>query len=292
MQSAVKRARWVRLAFGAGMIATTLLVLGLAWGPGVVSGRLPDLLLALLDRHSVRATARGDYTSVIFLHHSTGNNLIAQGGVRERFAAAGYDFWDHHYNRTGLRNPDGGRTGYSYRIPQDNTDPDGLAKLFAQRAYSLPLNAFSGLLQHEVIIFKSCFPASNITSEAQLQQYQSWYVDMREVMDRHPDRLFVVLSPPPLNPVATTPEAAARARAFADWLSSPEYLAGHPNVYVFDLFDQLIEDDPAAADYNMLRVDYREGEDSHPNRRANEAVGPVFVEAVIAAVERYREEAE
>ncbi|MDP2860532.1 MAG: hypothetical protein Q8N98_02350, partial [bacterium] len=35
---------------------------------------------------------------VIFLHHSVGQGLVAQGGVRERLTALGYEFYDHGYN--------------------------------------------------------------------------------------------------------------------------------------------------------------------------------------------------
>jgi hypothetical protein len=293
------RARRFAIAGGA-IGAIAVLAIGSLLGFRLLTGRnlgfglwrVKHLGLALLDRQAVRATANGDYTSVIFLHHSTGDNLIKEGSVRARFTEADYDFWDHHYNARGLQDPDGHLTGYSYRIPQDNTDPDGLARIFDQRVYPLPVNALSGLLQHEVIVFKSCFPASDITSDAQLQQYKAWYLGMRDTMDRHRDKVFVVMSPPPLNPSATTPEAAARARAFADWLTSDAYLAGHSNVFAFDFFDHLAEDDPAAPDYNMLRAEYRiDAQDSHPNQRANEAVGPAFADAVMAAAERYRKAA-
>ncbi len=259
-------------------------------GLGVRLWRIKHLALAILDHQSVTHLNHGAYTNVIFLHHSTGGNLINQGGVRERFTEAGFDFWDHHYNQTGLSRPDGSSAGYNYRIPGDNTDPDGLANIFAQPVYALPLNALSGLLQHEVIVFKSCFPASNIVSDEQLEQDKVWYLGMRDVMDAHPDRVFVVMSPPPLNPAATTPEAAARARAFADWLTSDEYLEGHPNVFAFDFFDQLAEDDPSSSEVNMLRAEYRlEGEDSHPNQVANVTVGPIFAKAVMDAALNYRE---
>ena len=257
--------------------------------PAVIH-RVKHVPQAVLDRGSVTADNRGDFTNVIFLHHSTGGALIREGGVRELFTAAGFDFWDHNYNRYGLVRPDGSPTGYSYSIPDDNTDPDGLARIFAQRARPLPTNALSGLLQHEVIVFKSCFPASNLTSEAQLQQYKDWYLGMRDVMDAHPDRAFVVMSPPPLHPAATTPEDAARARAFADWLTSPAYLDGHPNVFAFDFFDALAEADPASPEANMLRAAYRpDAVDSHPNQAANEAVGPLFADAVMQAARAYRE---
>jgi hypothetical protein len=274
------------LAFG--LWVAVRLVTGRDLGFGL--WRIKHLGLAVLDSSSVTAENRGEYTNVIFLHHSTGKNLIEQGGVRELFTEAGFDFWDHDYNFPGLRRPDGSETGYSYRIPDDNTDPDGLANIFAQRVHALPLNALSGLLQHEVIVFKSCFPASDITSDEQLEQYKSWYLGIRDVMDQYPDHVFVVMSPPPLNPAATTPEAAARARAFADWLTSDEYLDGHPNVYTFDFFGYLAEDDSTSPEVNMLKAEYRpDGEDSHPNQVANMTVGPVFAKAVMDAAVNYRE---
>jgi len=242
----------------------------------------------VIDSRSVSGYSHGDFANVIFLHHSTGRNLIEQGGVRERFAEAGYDFWDHDYTWPGLRRPDGSYTNYSYKIPDDNTDPDGLAGIFAQRVYGLPRNAFSGLLQHEVIAFKSCYPVSHIVNDEQLEEYKSYYLDMRDVMDQHPDRIFIVLTPPPLIPAVTDAEAAARARAFANWLTSDEYLSGHPNVFTFDFFDYLAEDGLILPDFNMLRAEYREGEDSHPNKTANEIIGPIFVDFIIDAVQEYR----
>jgi len=205
-----------------------------------VSGRAK----ALLGSSSVKATSTGDYTNIIFLHHSVGHNLIDQGQVRELFTQSGYDFYDHDYNHLGLRNPDGEYLGYGYNIPNDNTDPDGLAAIFSQPVYPFPLNAFSGLLQHEVIIFKSCFPVSDITGEEKLDEYKAYYLEMREAMDQHPDKIFILVTPPPINPAETNSEIAARARRFADWLVSDEYLAGRRNIFAFDFFDYLAEDDP------------------------------------------------
>ena len=127
-------------------------------GPGLrrlVSSQLHpaiNLVRAAQDSQYVSSYRHGDFTDIIFLHHSVGHNLIEQGRVREKLAAAGYDFWDHDYNYPGLRGPDKQVRGYDYNIPDDNTDPDGLARIFTQRPYGLPLNAFSGLLQHEVIV--------------------------------------------------------------------------------------------------------------------------------------------
>jgi len=237
--------------------------------------------------------AADGFTDVIFLHHSCGSNLIAQGNVRQGLTALGYDFWDHGYNSQGLTDPDGNSAGINYNIPGDNTNPDGFADIFAQTLYTepaypaAPANAFSGLMRHEVIAFKSCYPASGISSDAMLEQYKTWYLSIRDTADAHPDHIFIALSPPPLNPVSTDADDAARARAFANWLKSSEYLEGHPNLFSFDFFDLLAEPDPGEPDYNMLRAEYRSGSDSHPNATANGIIGPIFVAFVDQCVQTY-----
>jgi hypothetical protein len=234
----------------------------------------------------------GSYRNVIFLHHSTGANLIAQGDVRRLFAERGYQFWDHGYNYQGVVRPDETSVGASYRIPgnlnRGNTDVDGLAVLFQQPVTDPPSNAFSRLLRHEVIAFKSCFPNSAIKDAAMQEQFQAWYLEMRDVFDAHPDRIFILVTSPPLHPLATNPDEAARARAIANWLKSDEYLVGHSNVFVFDFFDLLA--DPGT---NMLSAEYQpspDESDSHPNRQANEIIGPLFVEFVDQAVKTYQAE--
>jgi hypothetical protein len=242
--------------------------------------------MAVLNSSSV--SGDGDFTNVIFLHHSTGRNLIEHGRVRELFTEQGYDFWDHDYNGIGVMRPDASPAGFHYRVPDDNTNPDGYARIFAQPVYGLPINTFSGLLQHEVVVFKSCFPVSDITSDGQLETYEEHYLSIRDSMGQHLNTLFVVVTPPPLNPAATDAEAASRAREFANWLASEDYLSGHPNVFTFDFFDLLAENDPTATDYNMLREAYRNSDNSYPNRTANATIGPLFVDFIVNAAQAYR----
>jgi hypothetical protein len=127
--------------------------------------------------------ADGNYTNIVFLHHSTGRALIGEGNVRPLLTELGYQLWDHDFNHVGLVRPDGTLTGATYRIPgsfgRGNTDVDGLASLFSQPATDPPSNAFSRLLQHEVVIVKSCFPNSAIKSDTMYEQFQAWYLEMR-----------------------------------------------------------------------------------------------------------------
>ena len=229
------------------------------------------------------AAPRVGFARVIFLHHSVGASLIEEGGVRERLTDLGYEFYDHGYNDDGLVLADGTWTGSNFDVPDDNTDPDGFADIFAQPLHDPPDNTFSHLMQYDIIAFKSCYPVSDIQSDEQLDEYKSYYLSIRDRMDQYPDRIFVVVTPPPQVPAYTDAETAARARAFADWLGSDEYLSGHPNVFTFDFFDLLA--DPSA---NMLRVDYQADEDdAHPNELANRTIGPLFADFIDEAIRTY-----
>ncbi len=234
----------------------------------------------------------GELTNMFFLHHSTGNGLIEEGNMRgvintyNTDNSTAYEFWDHGYNSEGLRDAAGVWTGTSYDIPGDNTDPDGLNTLWTTSNAART----AILANHQVIAFKSCFPASAITSPTMLNQYRAWYRAMRDFFDTRPDRLFVVMSPPPLHRLATNLSEADRARAFADWLKSDDYLAGHPNVVCFDLFDALAHPDDGSVRRNMLQWDYEGSHadgDSHPNTLANQTVGPVFARFLIDAAAAY-----
>jgi hypothetical protein len=275
------------------VLVSALLILRLVTGRGLGLRSLPrtvlSLVLAVSNRTTITQTNQGEYNNIIFLHHSTGNNLIEQGNVRELFTNAGYRFWDQSYNYQGLRDAEGNFTHYAYTVPRDNTDPDGLARVFNQKVYSLPINALSGLLQHEVIVVKSCFaPANQISSDDQLEQLKNLYLGMRDRMAQYPDKLFIILTTPPLNPAETNPEQASRARLLADWLKSDEFLSGKSNIFVYDLFDQLAENNPNSPEHNMLRQDYRNGADSHPNLIANQEIAPVIVNSIINIIQTYR----
>jgi hypothetical protein len=215
---------------------------------------------------------------IIFLHHSVGEGLVDEGHMREQLTALGYEFYDHGYNEEGLRLADGTWTGTNFGVPDDNTEPDGYANIFSQPIHDPPDNTFSYLMQYDVIIFKSCFSASNIWDDSMLADYLSDYRQIRDVMDAHPERLFIVVTPPPNDPGSTSPDEAARARQFADWLASSEFLDGHPNVTTFDLFGALADSD------NYLRAEYRPGGDSHPNTRANQEVGAQFAAFIDQAI--------
>jgi hypothetical protein len=139
------------------------------------------------------------------------------------------------------------------------------------------------MANHQVIAFKSCYPASAIGDDDELNQRYTWYSGMRDFFDDHPEKTFVVMSTPPIHPDETNANEANRARAFADWLKSPSYLEGYPNVVCFDLFD-LLASDGSDGPINTLRTSYQqEWVDSHPNELANQTIAPLFAQFLIDA---------
>jgi hypothetical protein len=262
------------------VLLTAMLMTGCDGGEDEVQEEAQD---EVQEEEAAPISPTGESGSVIFLHHSVGESLIEEGDVRYRLIDLGYEFYDHGYNDDGLVLSDGTWTDSNFDVPDDNTDPDGFADIFAQPLHDPPDNTFSHLMQYDVIAFKSCYPVSDIQSDEQLDEYKSYYLSIRDRMDEYPDKVFIVVTPPPQVPVWVEPEAAARARAFADWLGSDEYLGGHPNVFTFDFFDLLA--DPST---NTLRDDYQaDEEDAHPNELANQTIGPLFADFIDEAVSTY-----
>ncbi len=246
------------------------------------------LTTALLTGAAPAAQAQ---VRIMMLHHSTGRNLLAEGDVRVVLQQAAGDkapapaLWDHDYNPIGLSGPSGAKLGYSFNIPDDNTDPDGLHKLWTTDNAARD----SLLSRFDVIVFKSCYEPTNlIRTDDQLQQYKTWYLEIRDVLDQHPDKVFVLFTPPALTPLwpGSTVEWADRARNFANWMKSDTFLAGHPNLRVFDFFDVLANPDDGSPQRNMLRQDFLRNYptiDGHPNALANQTAAPLLVQVLMEA---------
>lgn len=250
---------------------------------------------AQLEALDLETSSSGPLRKMFFLHHSTGWGIISEGNVRGFVAdynaahAENFEFWDQGYNGDGVYDQDGNWYETVYNVPGDNTDVEGLWYLWTSTDPEAVACRNGFLSSYDVIAFKSCFPNAAISDDAMLNQYQAWYLDIRDFCDAHPDKVFVLLGFPPLTPLDTNAEDAARARAFAMWLDSPAYTSGHPNIFTFNLFDMLAEPADAGTEANMLRAEYRTDDphNSHPNPTGNAALGPVFAQFMLDSALAY-----
>jgi hypothetical protein len=200
-----------------------------------------------------------------FIHHSTGEAWLSDAGGALGLALRdnGYFVSDTNYGWGPPAQEEGvGTIG-------DYTDiPDWYSWFTAahRETYLAALYAESG--QHSsysrlatdpggantVILFKSCFPNSNLagnptdppaasadnTSDLTVAKAKRIYLDLLPYFAGHPDKLFVVITAPPLRELETSPASAANARALNNWLVSG-WLSGYAfsNVAVFDYFTVL-----------------------------------------------------
>ena len=224
-------------------------------------------LCAALSGAPARAAAPGDNSAppgspvrLVFIHHSTGGNWLADG--------LGSALMANHYYVSATNyawGPDsiGDRTDIP-NWPEWFSGPNSptyLAALYAEGGQNLgdygawprPAQAPAG--ENQIILFKSCFPNSNLDGSPgdpalpepdgsySLANAKAVYNQILTYFVSRPDKLFIVIAAPPLRAVDTSAGQAANARAFNNWLLDRQngWLKGYvrANVAVFDFYNVL-----------------------------------------------------
>ncbi len=217
---------------------------------------------------------------IIFLHHSVGKNILQQGGLRDSLLEMGIFVKGATYG-----DEIGQFTDVCHWTPKFSADFDQILKF-----KNHPNVYYTDDRRNDIIMFKSCFPNSDISGEGSgsgdptsrertIANYRAAFEEIGKQFAKHPDRLIIYWTTPPLTPASTTPEAAKRAREFNNWVTG-EYLSsyrqktGLNNFYVFDLYSILSDDS------NVLRQEFRpeDATNSHPNEVANTTVARHFME--------------
>lgn len=256
----------------------------------------------------------------LFIHHSTGGQLLADpgepsgedsvhsthpngGGLRRLLAEAGYAVHEASYGSSV-----GEHTDLGGWLPKFRDEMDRVRRVRMQDEL-LPDGE-----RNDIVAFKSCFPNSDFVAWGETPgdpavptlTVENARSEMRALLPHfqaRPDTLFVYLTAPPRAPRlqpepawkwivkralgrGTTPdrlrEQAARARRFNDWMKSPDgWLAGYDGNNVV-VFDYF--DVLTGGDGDLLAYPTGGGVDSHPSsegqRRAAEAFVPFLNRAV------------
>jgi hypothetical protein len=206
--------------------------------------------------------------TMVWHHHSTGDSILS-GGLLDALRANNVGFYDINYKEAVV-------DGY---VIGDHTDPPDFPKNFNTPKYFDVIKGWElkgDKKVHDIVMFKSCFPSSDIKSEKMLAEYKSYYNSMKPTFAKHPEILFIAMSTPPLVKADTTQENANRARKWANWVTT-EYASDLRNVQVFDLFNALAIRE-GKPDQNMLPPQFAEGkEDSHPTPAGAKAVTRMFI---------------
>lgn len=206
--------------------------------------------------------------TMVWLHHSTGDNLL-KGGLRAALDANNIEFYDINYKEAKVDD----------YVIGDHTDPKDFPKNFNTEKYFNVIKAWElkgDKKQHDIIMFKSCYPASDIKSDAELEQYKKWYNSMLPTFKAHPDILFIGMSTPPRVRRNTKSDYATRARKWAKWVTT-EYAKDVKNVQIFDLFNALAVAEGHTHANTLVPQFATDKWDSHPNHMAAKAVVRMFI---------------
>ncbi|MFH2129125.1 MAG: hypothetical protein ABIK68_02025, partial [bacterium] len=220
-------------------------ILGCYSQPPLVS--VPSEFAADLDPSSPTSTVK-----LIFIHHSTGENWL-----RDDYGELGTALMNNNYYVSDTNygwgpNSIGDRTDIPdwiewFNSANSDTYMNALFHEFGQNSEYSRLSVDPGG-ENEIVVFKSCFPNSNL--EGNLDDppdpegwltvgHARWvYNQILDTFQTHPDKLFVVITAPPV----TDSSYGANARAFNNWLVSnwlEENNYPLSNVAVFDFYNVL-----------------------------------------------------
>lgn len=249
------------------------------------NSRVEDLT-DVLDRHYGKR--------MIFLHHSVGRGILYEGGLRDSLLQMGVVVKGATYG-----DEIGEKTDINDWLPKFQKD---MSRILSFKAH--PDRYYSDTTTNDIVMFKSCFPNSNIVGNGQLPgdpvstqrtlaNYKAAFDEIGQEMSKYPERLYIYVTAPPLVPESTTPENAQRATEFNRWVTG-EYLpkyqkeTGHSNFVVFDLFNVL------ADESGFLKQSFRRSNqgDSHPNPEANKTAARAFMEFFRPAWEKWQARAQ
>jgi hypothetical protein len=235
---------------------------------------------------------------LVFIHHSTGENWLNDdyGNLGKTLDANNYFVSDTNYGW----GPDaiGDRTDIPNWLEwfSSSETPRYMDALFneTEQHSSYTRNTPDPGGENEIILFKSCFPNSALAGNpddpamegTDLTVGNAMYVynQILKYFATRPDKLFIVITQPPLS----DPEYAANARAFTNWLAS-DWLDENnytlPNVAVFDFHNILTAPDAhhRYIDGRMERLIpardtlYYPSGDDHPNVQGSQKATEEFI---------------
>jgi hypothetical protein len=216
--------------------------------------------------------------NLIFIHHSCGENWL-NDGLCNTLNENGYHVAD---------------ITYDWREYGNNTDTEHWPIWFTDEVMDLVYKEMDAMTapndiqpaagENEIIMFKSCFPNSDVGPE--ITDEKDIYNSLLPYFERHPGKMFVLVTPPPMIQISYP----AKTRELCDWLADREagWLAGLStgNVFVFDFYNVLTHPD---AHHQLLNGEevhssvpgadtlYYPSGDDHPNTDGNIKAAQEFI---------------
>lgn len=141
--------------------------------------------------------------------------------------------------------------------------------------------------EYEIIIFKHCYPVSNImedtgvpdinSEEKRLENYKLQYNALKMKMHEFPDNKFIIWTPAVQVTSQITADEAQRTNEFYKWMMN-EWDEKGDNIYIWDFYKYETEGGL------YLKAEYSAGiDDSHPGKVFSARLAPLFGKFIIDA---------
>ncbi|MBU0671184.1 hypothetical protein KKF29_03435 [Patescibacteria group bacterium] len=211
---------------------------------------------------------------IIFLHHSTGEN-IWNGGLAEELSE--YSIEEQEFPKDSPY----GWENYPYDYWNIWVNNAGESEYMDEPTLEMLTQ------NYDVIMFKHCFPVGYIeedtgnadiaSSEKTLENYKLQYNALKEKMLEFPNSTFIVWTGATLVESETDPSYAERMQEFVNWVKT-EWDEEGDNIYIWDFYDLETEGNL------YLKDSYSQG-DSHPNESFSLMVAPYLANRIRGIIE-------
>jgi hypothetical protein len=245
------------------------------------------IVLTGCNHKGYKENVKKSAVNVLFLHHSTGNNIY-NGGVEQ---------WCSEYNKNNT---------LKINFFQTYFPKAKKYRLFVYGWNNYPYDYYNIWVKHgdagsykdeptlktltplwDVIIFKHCYPSSAIVEDGKpdidspvktLANYKLQYEALKKKLHEYPDTKFILWTGAVLTKKANTPDRAERAKEFHEWVKNVWDEPGD-NIYLWDFYELetgggvYLTDEYAVSPTN-----------SHPNKEFSAKFAPLFCQRVVDVI--------
>lgn len=247
------------------------------------------------DGYRKSADINNGIVNVLFLHHSTGQNIY-RGLYKDGKSAIDEWFLDYNQNARVKINfvdkifPKQKRWKFFKGYGWNNYPFDYYniwVKNGMKKSYKNEPTLESLVPIWDVIVFKHCFPVSNIVEGEKvdinsdiktLVNYKLQYNALKKKMHEYPNTKFVVWTGAVQTRLNSTEEEALRTKEFFDWVKN-EWDESNDNIFIWDYYE--LETEGGLYFKNEYAVS---PEDSHPNENFSDKVSKLFCSRLVDVI--------
>jgi hypothetical protein len=252
--------------------------------------RIPQILIFVILLLTMSCKSKqNEMERIIFLHHSTGQAIWygkVNRYVRKLTDKSDVKSYFNDYNRKNKTDYYISKKPFPLRGTNDPYDYYNIwVKNAGENSYLDDPTLEILTKDYDIIIFKHCYPVSNIledigspnidSRERRLENYKLQYEALKRKMHSFSESKFIVWTPPVMVKNNLSIEEAKRTNEFRNWIMN-EWDEKSDNIFIWDFYSYETEGGLFLKDEYSITPD-----DSHPNKQFSGRIAPLFAQFII-----------